>query len=83
MFQLRFSQMPDFTFLIATKHIGRKLQEIKEDLASGKDISGFLADLVRNENLTEDEIYSNVSEFMAAAVDTVSEAAEKTARFNW
>ena len=51
--------------------IDKKIQEIEVKLASGQELHGFLSYLLSNKTLSQGEIYSNVTEMMLAAVDTV------------
>ena len=51
--------------------IDSKIKEIRSRVESGENVSGFLASLLLNENLSIDDIYANISELMLAAVDTV------------
>ena len=51
--------------------IDSKIEEIRSRVESGEKVSGFLASLLLNENLSIDDIYANISELMLAAVDTV------------
>ena len=52
--------------------IDEKLEEIKAKLARNEEVSGFLSTILANETMSIGEIYANISELMAAAVDTVS-----------
>ena len=49
-----------------------KLSEIQKVLAEGKEVTGFLSVLLANNKLSLEETYGNLSELMAAGVDTVS-----------
>ena len=50
--------------------IDSKLLQVEEKLSFGQDSSGFLSSLMST--MSVEEMYANVSELMAAAVDTVS-----------
>ena len=51
--------------------IENKLKQIEAKLSRGEEVSGFLAHLVTNGNLSRDEIYTNIIDLMVAAMDTV------------
>jgi len=46
--------------------------EIEKELSEGREVSGLLSKLIASGNMSQNELYSNISELMAAAVDTVS-----------
>ncbi|XP_046574216.1 1,25-dihydroxyvitamin D(3) 24-hydroxylase, mitochondrial-like [Haliotis rubra] len=58
-------------FRVANDIIGTKLREIQEKGADGSEV-GFLASFLEENSLSTDEIYSNVSELLGAAIDTTS-----------
>jgi hypothetical protein len=47
------------------------VEEIEEKLAKGEEVEGFLASVLLQEDISRKEAYSNVSDLMMAAVDTV------------
>ena len=54
------------------KMIDQRLQEIHEKLLNKEDVTGFLSTLLATQKMSLNEIYANISELMAAAVDTVN-----------
>ena len=46
--------------------------DVMRDLDEGRQVKGFLASLLTNDNFNVQDIYANVSELMFAGVDTVS-----------
>ena len=59
-------------FEIGQRMIDAKLKDIRRDLDEGRQVKGFLASLLTNDNFNVQDIYANVSELMFAGVDTVS-----------
>lgn len=57
---------------IGRKRIDKKCMEIEKELSEGREVSGLLSKLIASGNMSQNELYSNISELMAAAVDTVS-----------
>ena len=49
-----------------------KMQEIQSKLDKGEEVDGFLSTLLASKNLSQSEVYANISELMLGAVDTVS-----------
>ncbi|KAK2163913.1 hypothetical protein LSH36_72g04020 [Paralvinella palmiformis] len=54
------------------KRIDKKCMEIEKELSEGREVSGLLSKLIASGNMSQNELYSNISELMAAAVDTTS-----------
>ena len=52
--------------------IDEKLEDLKVKTSKNEEVSGFLSTILINETMSIGEIYANISELMAAAVDTVS-----------
>ena len=53
--------------------VDEKLLQIQEEISSGLEPTGFLANMFANKNISRDDIYGNVTDLMMAAVDTVSD----------
>ena len=51
--------------------IDAKMEEIQKKMANNEEVSGFLSTMLANKTMSMGEIYANISELMAAAVDTV------------
>ena len=45
--------------------------ELEKQVNEGKEVSGFLSKLIASGKMSQNELYSNISDLMAAAVDTV------------
>ena len=52
--------------------IDAKMAEIESKIERGEEVTGFLSTLLVNQTMSMGEIYANISEMMAAAVDTVN-----------
>ena len=55
----------------AKKLIDEKLLKIEKQIENGEEPSGFIAGVLAKQMISTNELYSNISELMAAAVDTV------------
>ena len=56
------------------KFIDEKMEQIQKNINNNEEVSGFLSSLLASQKISMEEIYANISELMAAAVDTVSTA---------
>ncbi|XP_067666927.1 1,25-dihydroxyvitamin D(3) 24-hydroxylase, mitochondrial-like [Haliotis asinina] len=64
-------------FRVANDIIGAKLRQIQEKGDDGSEV-GFLASFVQENTLSIEDIYSNVSELLGAAIDTTSNTTQMT-----
>jgi len=59
-------------FRVGAKMIDKRLEEMNQQLLNNEEVSGFLSSLLASQKMSLKEIYANISELMAAAVDTTS-----------
>ena len=52
--------------------ISEKVKELNQKSLEGEEVTGFLANLIKSDTISEDEILGNVADLMMTAVDTVS-----------
>lgn len=61
-----------FVFVSGSAHktIDERIREIKETAATGEHV-GFITHFLKEDTMSIKDVYANISELMAAAVDTV------------
>ncbi|XP_014662626.1 PREDICTED: 1,25-dihydroxyvitamin D(3) 24-hydroxylase, mitochondrial-like [Priapulus caudatus] len=62
----------DYIFAIAEQQVNQRLEVMRQEQERGITPSGFLATLYCSPKIRTDEIYGNVAELLAAAVETTS-----------